>query len=205
MPSRNWFQQGSVQFRSVSQLCLTLCNPMNWALQASLSITNSLSPPKPMSIELVMPYSHLVPLNQSLPSGSFHKPLILLHQRADRLKTTITENQPIWSHEPTALSNSAKLWAMPCRATQDRRVMVRVLTKRGPLEKGMANHLSVLALRTPLAAWRGDTSGIESACQFGREISVTSDAQMRPPLWQEVKRSSKASWWKWKRRAKKLA
>ena len=29
---------------------------------------------------------------QSLPSGSFHKPLILLHQRADRLKTTVTEN-----------------------------------------------------------------------------------------------------------------
>ena len=26
------------------------------------------------------------PLNQSLPSESFHKPLILLHQRADRLK-----------------------------------------------------------------------------------------------------------------------
>ena len=32
------------------------------------------------------------PLSQFLPSGSFHKPLILLHQRADRLKTTITEN-----------------------------------------------------------------------------------------------------------------
>ena len=32
------------------------------------------------------------PLSQSLPSGSFHKPLILLHQRADRLRTTITEN-----------------------------------------------------------------------------------------------------------------
>ena len=32
------------------------------------------------------------PLSQSLPLGSFHKPLILLHQRADRLKTTITEN-----------------------------------------------------------------------------------------------------------------
>ena len=29
------------------------------------------------------------PLHQSLPSGIFHKPLILLHQRADRLKTTI--------------------------------------------------------------------------------------------------------------------
>ena len=41
-----------------------------------------------------------LPLSQSLPSGSFQKLLILLHQRADRMKTTITENWPIWSHEP---------------------------------------------------------------------------------------------------------
>ena len=32
---------------------------------------------------------------QSIPSGSFHKPLIPLHQEVDRLKTTITENKPI--------------------------------------------------------------------------------------------------------------
>ena len=32
------------------------------------------------------------PHSQSLPSGSFHKPLILIHQRGDRMKTTITEN-----------------------------------------------------------------------------------------------------------------
>ena len=32
------------------------------------------------------------PHNQSLSSGSFHKPLILLHQRADRMKATIKEN-----------------------------------------------------------------------------------------------------------------
>ena len=31
-------------------------------------------------------------LCQSLPEGSFHKPLILLHQRADIMKTIITEN-----------------------------------------------------------------------------------------------------------------
>ena len=31
------------------------------------------------------------PLIQAL-SGSFHKPLILFHQRIDRLKTTVTEN-----------------------------------------------------------------------------------------------------------------
>ena len=32
------------------------------------------------------------PHSQSLPSRSLHKPLILIHQRADRMKTTITEN-----------------------------------------------------------------------------------------------------------------
>ena len=35
---------------------------------------------------------HSFPLSQSLPSGSFHKLLILIPQRADRLETTITEN-----------------------------------------------------------------------------------------------------------------
>ena len=30
--------------------------------------------------------------SQFLPSGTFHKPLILLHQRPERMKTTITEN-----------------------------------------------------------------------------------------------------------------
>ena len=37
------------------------------------------------------------------------------------------------------------------------------------------------------------------------EIPITSDMQMTPRLWQKVKRNSKASWWKWKRRVKKLA
>ena len=29
------------------------------------------------------------------------------------------------------------------------------LTKRGPLQKGMANHFSILALRTPWTVWKG--------------------------------------------------
>ena len=33
-----------------------------------------------------------LPHSESLPSGSFRKPLILLQQRADRMKNTITEN-----------------------------------------------------------------------------------------------------------------
>ena len=49
-----------VRFSSVAQSCLTLCDPVNIARQASLSITNSRSLLKLMSIELVMPSSHLI-------------------------------------------------------------------------------------------------------------------------------------------------
>ena len=48
----------------------------------------------------------------------------------------------------TALSNSMKL-SHAHGATQDGRAWWRGLTKCGPLEKGMANHFSILALRTP--------------------------------------------------------
>ena len=50
----------SVQFSSVAQSCPTLCNPMNCSTPASLHITNTQSPPKPMSIELVMRSNHLI-------------------------------------------------------------------------------------------------------------------------------------------------
>ena len=50
-----------VQFSSVAQLRLTLCNPMGYtACQASLSITNSWSLLKLMSITLVMPSNYLI-------------------------------------------------------------------------------------------------------------------------------------------------
>ena len=49
-----------IQFSSVAQSCPTLCDPMIAARQASLSITNSWSLPKLMSIQLVMPSSHLI-------------------------------------------------------------------------------------------------------------------------------------------------
>ena len=51
--------QRTVQFSSVAQSCPTLRNPMNCSSQASLSITYSQSPHKPMCIELVMPSNHL--------------------------------------------------------------------------------------------------------------------------------------------------
>ena len=66
------------QFSSDTQSCPTLCDPMNWACQASLSITNSQSPPKPTPLSRwyhptisssVIPFSSCP---QSFPaSGSF--------------------------------------------------------------------------------------------------------------------------------------
>ena len=48
-----------IRFSSVTQLCLTFCNPMD-ARQTSLSITNPQSLLKLMSIELLMPSNHLI-------------------------------------------------------------------------------------------------------------------------------------------------
>ena len=50
----------SVQFSSVAQSCPTLATPWSIACQASLSITNSRSPTKLMSIESVIPSNHLI-------------------------------------------------------------------------------------------------------------------------------------------------
>ena len=98
------------------------------------------------------------PLSQSLPSGSFNS-LLFFSIRG------LTE----WNHNhrkltkliawTTALPNSMKLWAMPCRPPKMDRSWQRVLAKRGPLEKGMANHFSLLALRTPWISWKGKKIG----------------------------------------------
>ena len=55
-PSRVWKDQ----FSSVTQSCLTLCDPWTAAPQACLSITNSQSLLKLMSIESMMSSNHLV-------------------------------------------------------------------------------------------------------------------------------------------------
>ena len=60
----------SVQFNSVQSLSRVrlFATPWTTARQASLSITNSRSPPKPMSIESMMPSDHLI----------LYRPLLLL-------------------------------------------------------------------------------------------------------------------------------
>jgi len=50
----------SIQYSSVSQSCLTLWDPMDCSMPASLSISNSWSLLKLISIELGMPSNHLI-------------------------------------------------------------------------------------------------------------------------------------------------
>ena len=75
--SRRSCRSSSVQFSSVQSFIRVQLFVTPWiaAHQASLSITNSWSLPKPMSIKSVMPSNHLVPFStcpQSFPaSGSF--------------------------------------------------------------------------------------------------------------------------------------
>ena len=50
----------SVQFSSVTQSCLTLCNPMNQSMPGLPVQHHTQNPPKIMSIESVMPSNHLI-------------------------------------------------------------------------------------------------------------------------------------------------
>ena len=81
---------------------------------------------------------------QSLPSGSFHKPLFLVCQRADRMKTTTTENQSNWSHGSQPCLTQWNYEACHVGPSMMDGSWWRVLTKHGPLEKGMVNHSSNL-------------------------------------------------------------
>ena len=86
------------------------------------------------------------PLSQFLPSGSFHKPLILIHQRADRMKNHNHRKLTKLITWTTALSNSMKLGAIPCRATQDRRVMVESADKTWSTGEGNGKPLQYCCL-----------------------------------------------------------
>ena len=84
------------------------------------------------------------PLSQSLSSGSFHKPFILLHQRADRQKNHSHRkltNMITWT---TVLSNSMKLWAMPCR------VMVESSDKTWSTGEGNGKPLQYSCFENPM-------------------------------------------------------
>ena len=63
-----------------------------------------------------------------------------------------TDQQITWI---IALSNSVKLWAILCRASQDGWITVKTSHKMWSTSKGMASHLSILTLTTPWTVWKG--------------------------------------------------
>ena len=70
------------------------------------------------------------------------------HQRADTLKPYSQKTSQSNHTRTTPLSNSMKS-SHACRATQDGQVMVERSDRAWSMEKGMASHFSILALRTP--------------------------------------------------------
>ena len=83
----------SVQFSSVTQLCLTLCDPMNCSMPGLHTITNSRSSLKLMSIESVMTSSHLI----------LRHPLFLL--------SPIPPSIRVFSNESTLRMRWSKYWS----------------------------------------------------------------------------------------------
>ena len=52
--------------------------------------------------------------------------------------------------------------------------------------------------------WNAGRDEAQDGIKFAKR-NITPETQMTPPLWQKAKRNWSASWWKWKRRVKKLA
>ena len=87
------YVHSSVQFSSVAQLCLTLCDPMNLSMSGLPVHQNSQSSLKLMSIESVMPPSHLI----------LCRPLLLLPPIPPSIK--------IFSSESTLRMRWPKYWS----------------------------------------------------------------------------------------------
>ena len=67
--------------------------------------------------------------------------------------------QSFWSHEPQPCLTQWNYEVCCVGPSKTDGSWWRVLTKHGPLEKGMANHFSTLALRTPWTAWKCKKTG----------------------------------------------
>ena len=135
--------------------------PWTAACQASLSITNPQSLLKLMSIKSVMPSNHLI----------LCCPLLLLPSIFPSIR--VFSNQlalhirwPKYSASASGLSMNIQDWLVlsPCTPrnsrvfsstiVQNHQLFYESSDKMWSLEKEMANHFSILALRTPWAVWK---------------------------------------------------
>ena len=121
----------STQFSAVAQLRLTLCDPMNCSTAPSLSINNSQSSFKLMSIESVMQSSHLI----------LCRPLLLL--------PPIFPNIRVFSNESARCIRYPKYWSFsfntsPCNEhpglTSFRMDWLDLLAVQGTLKSLLQHH-----------------------------------------------------------------
>ena len=71
------------QFSSVAQSCPTLCDPINHSTPGFPVHHNSRSPPKPMSIDSMMPSNHLILCRSLLLlSSNFHSNRVFSNESA---------------------------------------------------------------------------------------------------------------------------
>ena len=128
-----------------------LVTPWTAAHQASLSFTISQSLLKLMSIKLLMPSNHLI----------LHCPFLLCFQSFPASGSFPMSQLFASSIQSIGVSASASIlpvniqgW-LPLGPSKMDGSWWRVLTKCGPLEKGMENHFNIPALRTLWTVWKG--------------------------------------------------
>ena len=139
------------QFSSVAQSCLTLCNPMNHSTPGLPSITNSWSLPKLMSIESVMPSSHLI----------LCRPLLLL--------PPIPPSIRVFSTESTLRMMWPKYWSFS--------FSIRPSNEHPGLVSFRMNWLDLLAVQGTLKSFLNTT--VQKHQFFSAQLSSQSNSHIR--------------------------
>ena len=154
----------SVQFSSVTQSCPTLYDPMNHRSQASLSITNSQSSPKLMSIELVMPSSRLI----------LCRPLLLLLPIPPRVR--------VFSNDSTFCMRCPKFWSFRFSISPSnehpglisfRMEWLDLLEVQGTLKSLLQHHSSKASILQHSAFFKVQLSDHNSQCHDNYRIQAT--------------------------------
>ena len=156
----------SVQFSLVTQSCPTLCNPMDWSMPGlpihhqlpeftqthvrrvsdATQPSHSLSSPSPPTLQSFLA-SGLFPISQFFTSGG---QTIGISASASVLPMNIQDWFPLgWTGWVSLLSKGLS------RVFSNTTVQKHQFFSAQLLEKGMTNHFSILALRTPWTVWKG--------------------------------------------------
>ena len=135
------------------------------------------------------------PLSQSLPSLlSFY----IRGQREWKKQIPETNNLITWA---TALSNSMKLWTMPCRATQDRQIMVECSDKMWSTGEGNGKRLQYSCLENPMDSMKRqkDRTLKDELCRsvgdkyaMGDQLRITPERMKR---WSQSKNNAQLRMW----------